>query len=177
VRAAARHQASHPDVIDWLNEAVLLSNRNLFCTACYATFERRADGRSWTLETTAAGHPLPVHRPRTGPARTVGVPGTLLGMFDEVRHHTAATRLEMGDVVVFYTDGVTDLPPPADLTEEEMNALIDDVADRGSAAEIANAIHRDVVERVPDTQRRDDIALVVVRVVEPPDGPDLAVTR
>jgi serine phosphatase RsbU (regulator of sigma subunit) len=168
VRAAARHRAAHPEVISWLNQAVLLSDRNLFCTVCYATLERAADGRSWSIATTAAGHPLPVHRPQGRRARELGTPGTLLGMFDEVSSHTAEATLGLGDVVVFYTDGVTDLPPPADLTEGGLNRLIDTIPEGWSAGEIADAIHQDVVERVPDTQRRDDIALVVVRVTDPP---------
>jgi serine phosphatase RsbU (regulator of sigma subunit) len=168
VRAAARHRASHPEVVDWLNQAVLLSDRNLFCTACYATLEPGPDADSWTLRTTAAGHPLPVHRPHGQPSRGLGSPGTLLGMFEEVKSHTASAVLGVGDVVVFYTDGVTDLPPPADLTEAALNQLVDAIPDGWSAGEIAEAIHRDVVERVPDTQRRDDIALVILRVIGPP---------
>ncbi len=40
VRAAARHGLSHLEVMDWLNQAVKLSDRDLFCTACYATLTR-----------------------------------------------------------------------------------------------------------------------------------------
>jgi serine phosphatase RsbU (regulator of sigma subunit) len=165
VRAAARHDVDHTEVIDWLNQSVLLSDRNLFCTACYATLQWRADDRRWQLRTTSAGHPLPVLRPVGRRSRSLGAPGTLLGMFEEVDNQTATASLRTGDVVVLYTDGVTDLPPPGGLTHDGVNRLVDAMPDDLTAAEIADAIQRDVMERVSDTQRHDDIALLVLRVV------------
>ena len=97
------------EVVDWLNQAVNLSGRDLFCTACYATLSRT--GPAWELQVAAAGHPLPIVA-RADETISVGRPGTLLGVFDEPRRCTWSDRLVAGDVVVFYTDGVTDLPPP-----------------------------------------------------------------
>jgi serine phosphatase RsbU (regulator of sigma subunit) len=162
VRAAARHDVGATDVMDWLNEAILHSNRDLFCTACYATVSSRDGG--WQLATTAAGHPLPIVATAEG-TRPVGRYGTLLGVFDAVSTTTTTVALHPGDVVVFYTDGLTDLPPPHGITATELVGLIRQLRDAGSAGGIADAIHRSLLERVPDRARQDDVALLVLRVL------------
>jgi serine phosphatase RsbU (regulator of sigma subunit) len=164
VRAAARHGLSHREVIDWLNQAVNLSDRDLFCTACYATLTR--NGPIWELEVVTAGHPLPIVA-RAGATTSIGRPGTLLGVFDEAPVHVERTQLERGDVAVFYTDGVTDLPPPYGLTVEALTHQVRGLRAAGGADTIADRIEQSLVERVSDPFRADDVALVVLRVEGP----------
>ena len=161
VRAAARHGVDTGDVMDWLNEAVLLSNRNLFCTACFATLTAQAG--SWQLTSTAAGHPLPIVATSTG-TRTVGEPGTLLGAFDEITTKTGHAHLHAGDVVVLYTDGITDLPPPHGILPADFADLVHDLRELPTARDIADAIHHALLQRVPERSRRDDVALLIVRI-------------
>jgi serine phosphatase RsbU (regulator of sigma subunit) len=161
VRAAARHGLSHAEVIDWLNQAVNLSDRDLFCTACYATVTRA--GSDWDLQVAAAGHPLPIVA-RAQATTTVGSPGTLLGVFNQAPVHVEHTRVEPGDVVVFYTDGVTDLPPPFSLTAEAFTDQVRELREAGDADTIAGRIEQSMLERVSDPYRADDVALVVLRV-------------
>lgn len=160
VRAAARHGCPPDMVIDWVNEAVLLSNRDQFCTVCYATITATDDG--WTLTSSAAGHPLPIVS-SGGSTRLVGRPGSLVGMFGTVTVHTERTELQSGDAIVLYTDGITDLPPPHGIEPDELVRIVDGVAGAGAQG-IAAAIHRSLVERVADRNRRDDAALIVVAI-------------
>ena len=166
VRAAARHSQGHAAVLDWINEAILHSGRDLFCTTCYATLEPVADGRH-RLISSSGGHPLPVVVRAGGEAATLGEPGTLLGAFDDHSTTTAETVIGPNDVVVFYTDGIADLPPPHGLDLEDVIALITDAAASGTASDIAEAIYSSVIDRLPQTRRQDDIALVVLRIDEP----------
>ena len=160
VRAAARHGCTAEEIIDWLNEAVLLSNREQFCTVCYCTLTATDEG--WSFTSTAAGHPLPIAATAQG-THVVGRPGTLVGMFDHVVVRTERTELRAGDVVVLYTDGITDLPPPYGIEPEQLGAIVDQI--RGSAAhDIAASLHRSLLDRVPDRNRRDDAALIVLAV-------------
>ena len=46
-------------------------------------------------------------------------------------------------------------------------ALIADAAGSGTASDIGEAIYRSVIDRLPETRRQDDIALVVLRVTPP----------
>ncbi len=162
IRAAARHGQAEVEVMNWLNQAIQHSDRDLFSTACYGTLRRTGDG--WTLRVASAGHPLPILSSRDHGTRTVGRPGTLLGVFDDISVSADEAALTCGDVVVFYTDGVTDLPPPADLTAAELAEFIDEIEADASAGQVADAILASVRARVPDAKRRDDIALLVLKV-------------
>ena len=70
-----------------------------------------------------AGHPPP-YLVRAGHAATVGEPGRLLG-FDRSGGWTISTvRLEAGDLLVLYTDGVTDAGSDGERFGEERLAQI-----------------------------------------------------
>jgi serine phosphatase RsbU (regulator of sigma subunit) len=145
----------------WLNDAVQQSNRDLYCTTCYATLTS-GQGR-WKLTSTAAGHPLPIVATAAGTG-TLGRPGTLLGILDDLKVTTAEAELHPGDVVVLYTDGITDLPPPYGMVTAEFVDLVHGLRGRASAVEIADTIRRSLLERVADHTRHDDVALLVIRV-------------
>lgn len=161
VRAAARHGVPAAELMAWLNEAVLLSNRDLFCTACFATLGRRGD--AWSIRATCAGHPLPIVATADG-TQTLGQPGTLLGVFEQVTTTTAELELRAGDVVVLYTDGITDLPPPYGIATEELVDQVHELRSKRTADEIAGELHRALLRRVPDRSRQDDVAVLVVRI-------------
>ncbi|HKY16295.1 MAG TPA: SpoIIE family protein phosphatase [Microthrixaceae bacterium] len=166
VRAAARHGHDHRAVLEWLNEALLLSDRDRFCTAVYATLDQRK-GR-WQLASCAAGHPRPIVVSADGSARLLGRPGTLLGVLDDMKLDVVEAVLDVGDVVVFYTDGITDLRPPHDRTEEDVVALLGSLATDRSAEQIAEAIDASLNDELGGAERRDDVALLVLRVVDTP---------
>jgi serine phosphatase RsbU (regulator of sigma subunit) len=75
-----------------------------FVTACYAIL----DPPSGSLEYSLAGHAPPIiMRARTGSLERLPVSGgPLLGPFAEVTYESARTRLEPGDALVLYTDGL-----------------------------------------------------------------------
>ena len=124
--------------------------------------EQAPDG-TWHLDVVSAGHPLPIHADGAT-AHTLGRPGRLLGVFDDAPVHLHQTRLDPGHFDVFYTDGVTDLPPPFDLGVEDFTRQIARLHRVGRAETIADQIEAALVERVSDPYRADDVALVVVRV-------------
>jgi PAS domain S-box-containing protein len=164
-RAAARHGQDHAHVLQWINDAVLHSGRDRFCTACFATLRSLDDG-TFMLTSASGGHPLPVIVEADGRARLHGEPGTLLGVFDDIRLHITETRIGPGDVVTFYTDGITDLPPPYALDADGVLQLVSEaVADsRPARAEVVIERLRGAFEaRLPLERRHDDIALLVVR--------------
>ena len=146
----------------WLNEAVLQSNRDRFCTACYATLTI-GDG-VWQLGSTAAGHPLPIVATTSG-TDTLGQPGTLLGVLHDVTTSTAEIDLHAGDVVVFYTDGITDLPPPYGIDTAELIEVVHHLRHLPTAEAVAAGIQRSLHQRVPDRSRQDDVA-----AARPPDS-------
>lgn len=162
-RAAARHGQDDAAVLHWMNDAVLDSDRDLFCTTCYASFERA--GEAIRLQVTTGGHPLPVVAHPDGSTEEVGDHGTLLGVFRDVDACSGSATLAPGDVVVFHTDGATDVPPPAGLDPQGWADLVSRAAAGARNADsVADRIHAELAARLPIARREDDIALVVLRV-------------
>lgn len=75
-----------------------------FCTALVAVAEPGADGVA--VELAVAGHPLPLHLTTDGSVRPVGVPGSLIGVSDDVSATTTSLLLRPGEALVCVTDGV-----------------------------------------------------------------------
>lgn len=163
IRSSAWHGDRPHDVLGWLNRAILRTDGDAFCTAAYTTLRRVDDGFEFTAD--LAGHPLPVLARADGSADTFGRPGTLLGVFDTIKGDTCATLLGPGDTVVLYTDGVTDVPPPHQLTESQFTAIVQRCAVEGASAEqVADNIHAELSQVLPLSKRDDDIALLVLHL-------------
>ncbi|MFN4242277.1 MAG: PP2C family protein-serine/threonine phosphatase [Tepidisphaerales bacterium] len=79
-----------------------------FVTAWVAAF----DPASRTLHYASAGHPLPLLR-RGAVVRTLpGTAGVPLGIFPGQAHRSSAVVLESGDLVLAYTDGISEAAAP-----------------------------------------------------------------
>ncbi|MBX7067989.1 MAG: SpoIIE family protein phosphatase [Microthrixaceae bacterium] len=165
IRASAWHGAGPSEVLAELNGAMLRSGRTTFCTVSYSTITPLPDGTGFELECVSGGHPLPVLCRSSGEVMAVGTPGTLVGMLSAVTHSATRVTLSAGDTLVLYTDGVTDVRPPDDLTSAELAELVRvSCAGATTADEVADRL-RDGVEAVlPLSERHDDIALLVLRV-------------
>jgi len=67
----------------------------------------RDEGGELLLSALSCGHPLPV-LVRAGKPIELGEPGPLAGAFDDVEWPIVTTKLQDGDTVILYTDGVLD---------------------------------------------------------------------
>lgn len=165
IRAAAKHGNDHDGVMAWLDDALKHANRgSLFVSVCFGTLDRD-DGR-WTFRSTSGGHPLPVLVRANGDVEPIGKPGTILGILDEIRCHTAETTLAAGDTLVLYTDGMTDVRPPHGLTADEVHRIAQVAAQASTAEGVAERVRQQIADRLPMAQRTDDIALVVLRITD-----------
>ena len=117
-----------------------------------------------------AGHPQPALLPRDAPARFVGRPGMLLGPFSAVDVIEEVVPVRSGDVLVLFTDGVTEAASPAHelLGDEGLLAALDGVRPTGgssggpTADEVADAVLEAVARHV-DGGPTDDLTLMVLR--------------
>lgn len=164
IRQSAWRGDDPATIFGWLNRALLEAATDGFLTAAYLGVRPHPDG-GFDVEVATAGHPLPILvRAGADEARFVGEPGTLIGVFDEVRVHPVRFHLAPGDTLVLYTDGVTDVAPPHDLDEAGVLELVGAAARAGfDAGGAADEIHRLLAEVLPIPQREDDIALLVLR--------------
>ena len=160
-RAAAVEHADPSRVLAIVNGVLLHHDGRRHCTAALARL-RREDG-AWSLTMSLAGHPPALVRAgeATEPVE-FGRFGSLLGVFDEPRFFVDSSALQAGDVVVMYTDGVTEARREHHLFgETRLRRLVRDAG--GSAQNIADEVLGDVLA-YQRGDPRDDIAVVVVKV-------------
>jgi PAS domain S-box-containing protein len=159
LRAAARSGTGGDPhaVLGTLNEALLRDRpARDFCTAAYGLLTGEGD-----LTLTLAGHPPPVLLRAGGTVEPVGRPGTLLGAIEQPELHPVTLRLDAGDALVLYTDGLTELRTPSGRLGADGLA----VALAGCAGAAARTIADTLVARTldaPGHRSGDDVALLVL---------------
>jgi PAS domain S-box-containing protein len=165
LRAAAMSERRPSRVLGVLNEALLRQRDDRqFCTVAYAMIELRPYGLELVMA--CGGHPPPVVIRRDGSVDTTPCRGTLLGVVPDPEIQEAAIGLEPGDALVLYTDGVTEARVGGELFGVDR---LETVAG-GAAGHSATEIARRIEESVSAGELRDDLALLVLRVPEGPDG-------
>ncbi|MGY1635011.1 PP2C family protein-serine/threonine phosphatase [Geodermatophilus sp. SYSU D01186] len=168
IRTAAVRTSDPADVLDTAN-AVLLRQGMPNGTCTVACVLARRSGARIDLRSASAGHPLPlILRGGTGAVEELGVPGTLLGSLPTIGVPVAEATLAPGDVLVFYTDGVTEARYRASdgslelFGEERLRSLL--VSARGAdAAAIAERVETSVLQ-FRSSHLADDLAVLALRV-------------
>lgn len=146
-------------VNDYLYETNLPES---FVTAVYGVLDRR----NHIFNYANAGHNLPLLLRRDGTVQWLTEGGLLLGAFPNVRYQEAAVQLERGDLLVFYTDGVTEARDTngVEFGTDRLLSLVRDYCDR-PAAEMVRGIRRAVEMFRGSTFPQDDFTLSVVKYV------------
>jgi serine phosphatase RsbU (regulator of sigma subunit) len=138
-----------------------------FVTLCYARLHV-GDRR---LEYANAGQPPPlVVRAEAEACEWLEACGFPLGLFPEARYETATTYLRAGDIVVFYTDGLTEAENVngKQFTRERLALLV--ARHKGqSARELMNLIYKTAGGFRGSERFDDDLTLIVLKV-EGADG-------
>jgi len=160
IRDSAWHGDDPSTVLRSLNRAILREDTTSFCTA--ALLRLRAEDGGLRTNVVCGGHPLPILvTPES--TRTIGRPGTLLGVLQTTTLHDESLVLRPGDTVVLYTDGATDVPGGYGLTAEGFAELVDDaVRSAHKVEDVADRIHQRLADILPFDRRNDDIALLVL---------------
>jgi sigma-B regulation protein RsbU (phosphoserine phosphatase) len=173
IRALSVQLEEPSRVLRALNEVLLAQGADRFCTV--VLLRLRHDGAGWSVRLCSGGHPPPLLRSTGGDVHPVGVPGSLIGVLDTVLLEDTDIRLTGGDLLVLYTDGVTEGRRDALFYGEER--LYRSMLAHVDAALPAESILGDVLE-FQAGQPRDDIAVVAVRVpaagTDPYDGQETA---
>lgn len=161
IRAATVRRRSPSAILRWLNDAMLSQDTDgRFCTiACAHLDLSRSPAR---LSVCCGGHPAPIVLRADGTVEEVGAAGTLLGMVEDPELQDRTIELDPCDVMVTYTDGLTDAAAPARTWSPE------DVASALAALHGENAVT--IAQRLVDaaigdvTSPRDDVALLALRM-------------
>jgi integral membrane sensor domain MASE1/serine phosphatase RsbU (regulator of sigma subunit)/anti-sigma regulatory factor (Ser/Thr protein kinase) len=165
VTAGRIRQAIFATALDALDPATILSkvNRALqvqtstVATALVAMF----DSDLTTMRYASAGHPPPMLAGPTSPARALAYGGTPLGVGATLELVNESVALQRDEVLLFYTDGITEFRRDIDGTEKELLAALSAVARDGSARPAAT-----IQRAVMDAQEpSDDVVLLVLQLL------------
>lgn len=123
------------------------------------------DSRDKTLTYTNAGHSSPLLVRADGTVRRLESGGALLGVFKNWAFEQAEIRMEKGDRMVLFTDGITELKDDADeeFGEERLEQVL--VRHRTSGAGELKDRVLDAVSEFSNGAFQDDVTLVVVAAV------------
>jgi PAS domain S-box-containing protein len=162
IRAEVVHHSSPGEVLGLLNEAILRQDdAGRFCTVLHGRVTVDDDGAEILIA--SAGHPPPLVLRAGGAVETVPCRGTLLGVLREVVHSDVLVRLDPGDVLLCFTDGVTEGRRGGVMFGED--GLAEALASCGGLD--ADAIAEQMTQVALDYQggrTQDDLALLVLRV-------------
>jgi predicted permease len=134
----------------------------------YATFFYAQVDCGRRLQYVNAGHnpPYLVRRSSAGvEISELGVGGTVIGLFPQLTFEEAAVELSPGDVLVAFTDGVTEARNTADdeFGEERVKDLLRATAGL-PAAQISSRLADEVRAFIGDAEQHDDLTFVVMAV-------------
>ena len=150
-------------VLRKVNEALVhqqLDDR--FCTIAYARVVPTSQGIRVSM--CRGGHPAPLVVRANGAIEQLGAAGSLIGILPEVRLWEETTQLHTDDALVFYTDGVTEARRGREqFGDERLHETLESCRGQ-TAAQIADAIERSVLD-FSGPEPSDDIAILVLRVV------------
>jgi sigma-B regulation protein RsbU (phosphoserine phosphatase) len=154
---------SSADVVGRLNRQLFASTpAEKYATFFYAVY----DGGTRRLIYTNAGHPPPYYFHR-GKINRLVEGGTVVGLFEAAIYEQAVIQLEPGDMLLAFTDGITE--PENNYGEEFGEDRLFDVAQRASNCppeELVEVIYRAVSDWTGRPELQDDMTLMVARSVE-----------
>jgi sigma-B regulation protein RsbU (phosphoserine phosphatase) len=137
------------------------SQTNTFVSTFYAAL----DTRGGKLAYANAGHNPPLWlQVATGELRELAARGIVMGLFYDIDLEEREISVAPGDLLVFYTDGVTEaMNADKQLFGEDGLRAAVTAKPKASAQEVLDAIVQAVNTFTGNTPQSDDIALFVVK--------------
>ena len=127
---------------------------------------------SRTLEYVNAGHEPPLLVRTDGTMIPLEVGGPLLGILPSLPYDKGTIQMESGDILVMFTDGVTEAMGPAreEYTEARLQQIISQYRNR-NAQELLDAVQCDVESFTgPVDFRSDDRTMVILKAFNDPEA-------
>jgi len=136
--------------------------RNQFVTAFYGVL----DANNRTLAYSNAGHNPPLLMDADGTAKFEERGGVPLGMFRDTRYYEYFLTIESGQLLVLYTDGLTEAMNSAE-EEYGRERLVEAVKQSRhlSVREIIDHIHRDLIAWTEGQGANDDVTLFIIKAL------------
>ena len=165
LRTQARSVESPAEILRNINTLVYRSTAvHQFATFFLARVS--GDGRRMTFAN--AGHNWPALLRRDGSREWLQTGGTILGIMEDVAMEEATFDLTPGDLLVFYTDGISEATNEDGelFSEERLVEFVQGLPPSLNPESIAVSILREVERHLGPLEAQDDRTLVVLRVHE-----------
>ena len=164
MRANSLHEPEVSQAVIQTNRLILdCATSGLFVTLFYAII----DTQQRRLRYVSGGHNPPIlFKKASNDVHLLEADGIALGVLDEIELEEKEEELKEGDVIVLYTDGVTESINPRDeeFGEERLIQLIKDHHTL-SANELIQKITDVVMAFTEDEPQFDDFTLMIVKIV------------
>jgi serine phosphatase RsbU (regulator of sigma subunit) len=160
----AEDEPGPSDTLDRLNHTLVRrSIQSRFATVAFAIAE--PDGR---LRVSNAGHNPTYILRKNGVLETLDKGGLMVGIFPDATYEEEETRLEPGDLVILYSDGVTEAERSKDeqYEEERLKACLAGVHGE-PAADVLDRMVKSVHDFAGSYPQADDITALVFRYLGP----------
>jgi serine phosphatase RsbU (regulator of sigma subunit) len=170
LQASLRTQAPAGDSLPSMLRAI---NRLLYRSSVvnqFATFFlARMNGGTLELRFSNAGHNWPVVVRHGAKPQFLEKGGTVLGILEDIDFEESQIQLKPGDVVVLYTDGVSEAENGAGemFTDARLREFVASLPRGLNAREIATRILGALQQFLGEAEPQDDVTLLVLRVLEP----------
>jgi serine phosphatase RsbU (regulator of sigma subunit) len=132
---------------------------NMFATVFFGVLDPATGALAWVN----AGHEAPVVSGASGVAARLSPSGPALGMMPGMKFEVRTSRLEPGQTLLAFTDGVTEAKDPSGrlYSEEALLGLLTDGSP--GAAALLDRIGEAVAAHSAGAERSDDITMLAVR--------------
>lgn len=141
-----------------------VSTSEMFVTAFYGVLNLH----TWKMRFVRAGHDRPIlYRPPTGELRLLEANGRFLGLLDGLTLEEQAVQLAPGDLLVLYSDGMTDAgsargePFGLDRLQETVRTH-----GHGTAERVCAGLFETVLAHQGKAEQFDDMTLLVAKIVD-----------
>jgi sigma-B regulation protein RsbU (phosphoserine phosphatase) len=163
IRYARTYHTRIGAVLETINERLIQdTNGETFVTLFYGVLDLRS-GKLWYAN---AGHnpPFVIRRDRRRKPRPLKGTGMVLGIFEDQRWGRCSLTLEEGDLLVAYSDGLTEaMNAQHDQWGEERLIQATRHHEETTLEELQGQVLAQVYDFMNDTPQHDDITLMLVR--------------
>jgi serine phosphatase RsbU (regulator of sigma subunit)/PAS domain-containing protein len=163
LRAAALEAGPPSVALQRLNQAMLAHDDSSQFATVVLAYAAAGAGGGMDVRLALGGHPPPLVLRADGSVEAPGAFGTILGATPDAVLTDVEVRIAAGDVLVLYTDGVTEAGARTrPLGQEGLARLLQSLAGE-PPEDVVGAVEHAVVEAQPG-EPRDDIAVVALSV-------------
>ena len=161
---------SPAEVLRRLDREYPIERFDKFFTICYLVL----DQRSGEFRYSRAGHPMPVVVRKSGALEMLDTGGTIIGIGSPMPFEEGTGRLEPGDMIVLYTDGVTECQNASGAffgDDRLCRALAGTAGAEPNAA--CETVMNDLLAFSGGARMRDDVTMMAIRY----EGGAIAIDR